>query len=468
MKNFFTIFLFLLIILQFSCKKEKPQWDTQILTPLINTDLSIKNLDTLVFENSDSSVSLIYKYIFQKIDCSKFLHIPDTTLANTAALKTIKLGTREVEKKNTLGQIARENGAMGQIILNNHGSKMIIPQIPSSNVGNVNIDASGLFESIDVLDGVLIAKMHNGLPIEIRDVIYILKNKSSGARLLIDTIHSLMPNQDYTESYSLDGKTFEGKLVMEILNFSSPGTGIIPVLIDTNDALTIKVTIKIDELSSAIAIFPEQNLFDHQEDVEYHLNGQELVSMRLREGTFKFIAISTIQDSCFIDYSIPGAKYLGTDPLQVYKVLPPAMEGDTVYIEETNNVGDYWFDLTGKNGNKVNSFYRDLKMRIDSTGKMIHLSLEDSIYLYYTLFDVVPEYVKGYLGQDSFSYSAVAKIDIFKNITKGKLGIEDVSFRFFTENGVGADAEILINKIEAKNNKTKLNKILSSTILNNP
>ncbi|MEA3495255.1 MAG: hypothetical protein U9R42_04395, partial [Bacteroidota bacterium] len=42
------------------------------------------------------------------------------------------------------------------------------------------------------------------------------------------------------------------------------------------------------------------------------------------------------------------------------------------------------------------------------------------------------------------------------------------SFRFFTENGVGADAEILINKIEAKNNKTKLNKILSSTILNNP
>lgn len=457
--------------MNFSCKKEEEGWDTELLIPLVNSNLSVKNLvdDSLVYKKTDNSIGLVYTYYFDKIRIGDWIKIPDTTIVRTFTLETIKIGKREIYQDITLGMIARQSGGpIGQIILQSHGSMLPIPPIANTALGTTEIDATSLFETIEVQDGVLITTITNGLPIDLTDVILSLKNKSSGTLILLDTIQVIKSHKTYMDSVSLDGKSFEGLLTAEVLNISSPGTTT-PVKIDTNNAINVKMMIDIKSVSSAKAIFPSQNLVDLNTDVEYDLNGLELTYMEIKSGKFKIIVASTLQDSSYITYSIPGAKHFGITPLYFETTLPPAKDGDTVYVERTFDVDDFWYDLRGKDGTKTNAFTNIMQMRIDSTGKMVDLSLDDSIYLFYSLYDVIPGYLRGFIGQDSFSYSgSLSDISIFKNLKGGGFDLKDVNLNFFVQNGFGAEADIKVNKIEAKNNKLKTTIELNSSVLNSP
>lgn len=454
-----------------SCKKDPPDWTPRVLIPLVNSELKLDKLikDSTLKLYPDSALYLVSDFPLAEFYFHDLMKIPDTTLIKKVTLKTIKLGTRIIESKITLGQIARKNGALGQLILNAHGSYLPVPPIPPSSGGTQEIDASELFQSILVQKGTLEANIYNGLPIELQNVVFILRNKKSGEIILKDTAESVLPKSSFTETYLLDGKRFEGILESEIITISSPGTGTNPVLIDTNDAINIKITVRINEVLAATAVFPAQNLVDNREDVEYVLSGIKLNYMKIKSGIFRVIVASTLQDSGFITYSIPSARYKGVDSLVVNVVLPPAKKGDTVYIDRSYPVDDYWFDLTGKDGNKFNSFYHHLLMRIDSTGKMMDLSLQDSIYLLYTLYNVVPEYLSGYLGNDSFTFSGnVSDMGFFKNIQEGSIDLDKLDAGFFIENGIGAKARIKIDKIEAINTKENKTLLINSSNLSEP
>ncbi|MBL6963871.1 MAG: hypothetical protein ISR55_08605 [Bacteroidetes bacterium] len=459
------------VVLLFSnCRKDKPDWQPEILIPFINSSLDIGDLlaDSLIRQNTDSSLVLVYRYVFDAVHFDEILRIPDTTLTKTVTLKTIKLGTRVIETSVTLGQLARQNGAQGALLLAAHGLSIPVPPISNSSGGVVNLDATNMFQTIDIKKGHLTTTVFNGLPIELNNVILELRNKNSGSIILNDTIAVILPSDSFIKVYPLDGKTFEGELEAEVLNISSPGTGSVPVKIDTNDAVDISIKIQVDEVSAATAIFPAQNLIDQTDDVEYHLNGPELNFMQIKTGLFKFIVSSTLQDSGFIDYSIPGATYKGITPLYLEMVIPPAMKGDTTFIEETRKVDDYWYDLTGKDGTQFNSFEQELILRIDSTGKMMDLSLSDSIYIFYTLYDVIPEYVSGYLGKDSFHFQGELAIDLFKRIQADELKISDLKLKIYVENEVGADAEVVIHEISAFNSRKGTSKSLQASNLSNP
>lgn len=419
--------------------------------------------DSFLNSNPDSSLSFISDILLSELGFSELMKIPDTTLQKTITLKNIKLGTRIITSKITLGQLAADAGAIGQVILNAHGGYLPVPPVSIVPSGGEEIDASYLFKKVKVLKGVLEMNVRNGLPVELRNVIFLLKNKKSGEILLQDTALSVLPGSSFIKTYPLDGKYFEGLLESQVLNVSTPGTGLSPVLIDTNDAIDINIKVTINQVSEATAIFPSQNLFDEKEDVEYHLDGIKLNFMKIKTGTFRVIVASTIPDSAFVTYRIPSAKYQGVVPHEVNVVLPPAPKGDTVYIDRSYPVDGYWFDLTGKDGNKFNTFYQHFLMRIDSTGKMMDLSLNDSIYLFYTLFNVIPEYVSGYLGNDSFSLSGTAdNLAFFRKLLSGNLELDKLDLGFFIENGVGAKARLKINQIKATNTRESKTLLLNA------
>jgi hypothetical protein len=225
----------------------------------------------------------------------------------------------------------------------------------------------------------------------------------------------------------------------------------------------------IDEVNSARAIFPAQNLIDKKENVTYHLDGPELTKMRVKTGSFKIKLASTLPDSAYVTYTIPDAKYLGVNPLFVSATVPPAPTGQTIYVDNTYPVDNYYYDLRGKNRDTVNSFYNELLLRIDSTGKMIYLSLKDSFYIYYSLYDVKPDYLEGYLGQDHFDYkSTFTGVDIFQNIKEGTISLDDAKLKMFVENGVGAEATVTINELKAQNTKKQLTETLNLSSIGNP
>ncbi|MCD6067784.1 MAG: hypothetical protein K0S33_2610 [Bacteroidetes bacterium] len=71
-------------ILFFSCKKEKPYWDTDIVAPVATSSLNLTNLfpDTLLESNSDGSLKIALETDLFKLAADTLLKLPDTTFEN--------------------------------------------------------------------------------------------------------------------------------------------------------------------------------------------------------------------------------------------------------------------------------------------------------------------------------------------------------------------------------------------------
>ncbi|MGZ5244870.1 MAG: hypothetical protein ACXWW0_13110, partial [Bacteroidia bacterium] len=84
------------------------------------------------------------------------------------------------------------------------------------------------------------------------------------------------------------------------------------------------------------------------------------------------------------------------------------------------------------------------------------LSLEDKIYIYYGLRNIVPEYAKGYLGQSTYKVGPEkSAFESLENYVGGDILLGDVKLNLELLNGVGAPAEVIIKSLKASNSKTK-------------
>jgi hypothetical protein len=77
-----SVFSFLAVF--FSCRKEmeKASWDTEIIAPLINASFDISNLlpDSIVHQNADSSLEIVYRKSIHNFDISNLFLVLDTSL----------------------------------------------------------------------------------------------------------------------------------------------------------------------------------------------------------------------------------------------------------------------------------------------------------------------------------------------------------------------------------------------------
>jgi hypothetical protein len=83
-KALYTTGIVLFLLTFFSCRKEqeRPSWDTEVLTPLIYSSFDITNLlpDSIIHENPDSSLEIVYQKALYNFDIGNLFTIPDTSL----------------------------------------------------------------------------------------------------------------------------------------------------------------------------------------------------------------------------------------------------------------------------------------------------------------------------------------------------------------------------------------------------
>ena len=80
------IFSFLVLVLVFfSCRKdfERPNWDVDLLSPLIKTSLNLEDLlpDSVLQTNPDTSLKLVYEENIFDVNVDSIFQIPDTTIS---------------------------------------------------------------------------------------------------------------------------------------------------------------------------------------------------------------------------------------------------------------------------------------------------------------------------------------------------------------------------------------------------
>lgn len=490
--NLLLIF-FVSILILFSCrpKFDEASWEVNALTPIAQSSLSIQDLlaDSMINIAGDSSISLVFQNEIASYGLDSMIQFRDTTLFYSASIQNLELSDQVFTYGISLGELASapDAGIAGSIIILNNGN--LVPIVPIGDptplsTGEIDIDASSLFQTLDLDSGILDFEVENGFPFDLTDVIVLMKNHGGSEVILQDTFPLIPSGGSVSGSYELHGQTISGNLIVQVLEMSSPGTGLTPVLIDTSDALVSNLVIRDLVPLSATAIFPEQNLVDKWDRMPMKgLGDIRLSEMKIKSGLLEIEAISTINDSMFFEIYMPGALKDG-EPLRMLSTIPPS-DGVNASISVFQfPFNDYTLDLRGfgpqeaimgdLNGNNatdsdtVNTYIQKITGRIDSTGQIVNLALNDSLRFKVRAVNIVGEYGLGYLGKDTVHFGPeTIDFEFLNNVTSGSLDLNDVSVSLEVNNGIGADALVTIDELTSTNSTNENTVNLTSSELDN-
>lgn len=468
--NYYIIFLTISLISFYGCQKDsKTSWNTDVVFPLIHSELGINQLvnDSLLNENEDQSIELIFENELFNYNVENLLALPLLEFEKLFSVDSLRLSNTNIVYDITLGQIFRSIGGVeGFLMLAAHGQTIPIDSINNMSTDPIEINANEYFQSADLTSGKMRVAIENNLPVDIQNVAYVFKNKISQEIIATDTFFEIKSGETQADTFDLSGKTLEGDLEVQMINFDSPGSRNEAIEIDTNAVISIYLNLFEIGVNEATAVFPAQYLINDHNEVEIEDLQQQLTEITIKKGVFITEIANTAADTMYIFYDFPGVTKDGKS-LSAYLVLPPPENGEAYTERTTRDLSGYHFDLTGDDGQKVNTFSSVFTAEIDSNGRIIHLTKKDSFYMYLGFEELTPESIVGSMGTDTISAGLIlAPFDVFKNVTTGNVEFEDLTVELAIENSMGIEGDIAIKQIEGQGLRENIQ--LLSNQLNNP
>ncbi|MBI3142758.1 MAG: hypothetical protein HYZ16_08020 [Bacteroidetes bacterium] len=461
----FLLMALALLVLATACRKELklgPQ-TLGLSFPIASTSLSLKDFTApenyLVDDNGQ--VRLKYELnIYESFPISYF-SIPDRHDYHKVSLETIRLSNTAMQTEVTL-----EQAYPPATLLN--GQKVAVPALDLNNASKVDVDANTFFESAQLESGKMYLKVHNGFPVEITHMFFLLTNKVDGRKVAEMEFFNILPGETEVDSADMTGVYAEGFMVGELVHVGTAAS-VGEVTIKAKDAIKMEVSVRDLKAFEAKAIFPAQNLIDFDMAWDYDFGGPEITELRIKSGKLWMQVVSNVDETIYVTYEVPALISNGDTVVQYFEV-PPASSGNP--YSESKEIALEGFDviLRGKRGEgwkEVNAFHNRLIARIDSTGILKKISKNDSITLHIALLDIVPSYAKGYLGQKTIEVGpASEEIGVFRKLD-GLLDIKDIHLELVVHNSSGVEAEVTFTRIASRNSKNNTVD-LTSAILNSP
>ena len=96
------------------------------------------------------------------------------------------------------------------------------------------------------------------------------------------------------------------------------------------------------------------------------------------------------------------------------------------------------------------------------------MDLNDSIDLSYGLFDIIPAYIEGYLGTETFTFTDSIDMGFFGGVLGGYLNLSNPKVDLTLINSIGVDGKLKVNRMDAVNTRTGQTVSLNGAITQNP
>ena len=465
------LILLLIAVVFFSCRRnvEIPEWEVGLAVPLVHSSIKLDNIipDSVLSQDADSLISLVYQKDLYSLNLDSFLQMPDTNYAYSAYLDSIKLGVMNIDQAVTLGQILIESGLS---IFIPDGSTQIIPSLGGIVSEGNEIDASEYFLTMDLSEGNLDITIENQLPVDITNLVFQLLNSTDNSELLRDTFDLIPVGTMQSKTIDLAGKRVDGLLLANILNLDSPGSNGQSILIDYDDALIARFKVYNLKPYAATAIFPEQDLINKGDRIYFKLDEIALDQVLIRSGLLKIQAFNTIEDPVHFQYKLPGLT-TGSDTFSVTGTIEAASNGQASVLDQEFDISGYNLNLQGagfierlyqqdlnNNGliddDTVNTVFVLARAGIDSTGHLLSLSLQDSFIFKSSLTDLIPDFGSGFLGRDTFQVQGESSMDFLSQLQNADVDLEDTRVNIEISNGIGVDGAIRIHDISTSNSQS--------------
>ena len=434
-------------------------WDADVLAPIATSEVGIFDVapDSLLSVNSDNTMNIVFRDTVFKLRPTALVDIPDTSIKQALSLGSLSINSDTISQKITLGQMLRQviaqgglNGQVAQDVYNSQGQMGWYPPIDSVASDLITIDASQFFEYAEIESGYLSLTIFNQLPVKINYFRFGVKNQNLGTTIIHDTFPPMPAFTNHTKLYDMSGKTIESSLAAQVEKAS---TAINFEIIDTNAYIRIAIKAVNLKAKKAIASFPNQTVIDSVRDVDYSFKqGVQLTKIGLKEGKIKISAYSTLEDTVGFAYELLSATDMtGAHPTASGKIPPASPGNPTQTLKETTLIGAT-LDLS-KNGVTFNTYQEHFKIDLLSSGALVDFDQQDSVFLFFGLVDLVPNYVEGYIGKDTFFYTGTKAFEVFQKFNLDRLQVENPKMTVSLLNSIGADAKLEMKNIKFSNSK---------------
>lgn len=220
-----------------------------------------------------------------------------------------------------------------------------------------------------------------------------------------------------------------------------------------------------------VTVNPMQDIVPFTQEENQSATGDvQLKQIRLRSGKMYIILRSQIQSMVDYKYKIVGATSKTGIPFDTTFRIPAATSTSDGILSVVMDLSGYTFLLTGKNGNKFNTITTEYRAFISPApfGNACTINPGDSVVVKNKLSGIVPEYAKGYFGNTVETAMDTSTFYLFNHVLHGTLSLEQVNVDFSIENGVGADARIVIRELSSVNSRTGNIVALNHSVLNSP
>jgi hypothetical protein len=202
----------------------------------------------------------------------------------------------------------------------------------------------------------------------------------------------------------------------------------------------------------------------------FDLDGVELTRLKVRSGTLTVSIRNQIPGVVLGSYALPGAITPGGAPFSQDCIIPVGSVSNPGIFQSTTDLAGHVFDLRGPGYNDVNTLTTQLAYQLDPNGPAnVPVQQGDSLSSRVGYNAIVPAYAKGYFGMRTIPIEAGgSKIDLFDDLASGTLDLDDVYATLEVRNGIGADVQVVLDRLSARNSSSNTTVDLVHPIVNAP
>lgn len=208
----------------------------------------------------------------------------------------------------------------------------------------------------------------------------------------------------------------------------------------------------------------------YSESEEYSLNINNGVGLNyafIESGFIEIEIFSEIQGDIIVTYVMPSAIKNG-DTLKLTETIQAASPSQPSHFVRQIDISGYELDLTGISKSEINTLVTRAEGVVDpNEPSSISLSFGEKVIFNNRLVDVVPYFVRGYFGNQILSYKDTTSIEVLNKISGG-LDLEEVDVDIEFRNGIGVDAQVVLNQFTTVNTTTANFASLSHSVIGTP
>ena len=215
---------------------------------------------------------------------------------------------------------------------------------------------------------------------------------------------------------------------------------------------------------------PGTSFFSNDEERTLSVNnGVELNYVEVESGYIELEIFSEIKEKIIVTYTIPSATKAG-DTLVLKETIPAGTLTQDGYFKKQFDLSGYELDLTGISKSEINTLVTRAEGTVDTNAAgPVTITAGEKITYVNKLVDIVPYFVRGYFGNQQLQFGPeVSNTTAFNMIASGILDLEQVDVNIEFKNGIGVDAQLILNQFATNNTNTGSNAILSHSSIGTP